>query len=38
MPFDKENMGEFYKVEPVDDNDSIEFTWIIENQLALYKN
>jgi len=31
-------MGELFKVVPIKNKDQLEFFWVIDNQLPLYKN
>jgi len=38
VPFDKENMSNFWKVVPIKDNDYLEFIWIFEGLHNHYKN
>jgi len=37
IPFDKSNMGQMVKVMPIEDKNSLEFLWIIENLNPYYK-
>lgn len=37
MPFDKDNLGTFFKITPVADIDKIKFWWLIDYQTPHYK-
>lgn len=38
FPFDKENMCQFYKLVPIEDNDYLTLEWYIENVRPYYKD
>jgi len=38
IPFDSENLGSFWRVLPIQDKDTLDFTWIMEDFEPHYKN
>lgn len=38
VPFDQENMGEFWQIFPVMKKDILEFKWVVEYQHQYYKD